>query len=94
MKHRIDPASPDTSPMHSSPYRAGPLQRQVDREEVNKMLQYEVAESVTKAWGSPVIFVQQKDGSFRFIVEYRQLNGTAVSGSYPIPKIDDFIDLF
>ena len=43
-------------------------------------------------WGAPVLFVKNKDGSFRMCIDYRQLNKVTVKNKYPLPRIDDLFD--
>ena len=43
-------------------------------------------------WGAPVLFLKQKDGSFRMCIDYRQLNKVTIKNKYPIPRIDDLFD--
>ncbi|GKF87483.1 putative reverse transcriptase domain-containing protein, partial [Tanacetum coccineum] len=40
-------------------------------------------------WGSSVLFVKKKDGSFRMCIDYRELNKLMVKNRYPLPRIDD-----
>ncbi|GJX23728.1 putative reverse transcriptase domain-containing protein [Tanacetum coccineum] len=43
-------------------------------------------------WGSSVLFVKKKDGSFRMCIDYRELNKLTVKNRYPLPRIDDLFD--
>ncbi|GJR13222.1 reverse transcriptase domain-containing protein [Tanacetum coccineum] len=43
-------------------------------------------------WGAPVLFVKNKDGSFRMCMDYRELNKLTVKNRYPLPRIDDLFD--
>ncbi|GKE13045.1 putative reverse transcriptase domain-containing protein, partial [Tanacetum coccineum] len=43
-------------------------------------------------WGTTVLFVKKKDGSFRMCVDYRELNKLTVKNHYPLLRIDDLFD--
>nr|GEX14379.1 hypothetical protein [Tanacetum cinerariifolium] len=43
-------------------------------------------------WGAPILFVKQKDGSFRMCIDYRELNKLTVKNRYLLPRIDDLFD--
>jgi len=40
-------------------------------------------------WASPVVMVKKKDGSWRFCVNYRNVNSVTKRDCYPLPCIDD-----
>jgi len=61
-------------------------------EEVEKMLAKGIIEPLSSPWSSPVILVKKKDGTIRFCVDYRKVNGVTVKDSYPLPRIEDCLD--
>jgi len=89
--HRID-LQPGAKPVYQAPYRAGAKAREIEREEVERMLKADVIEPAISEWASPVVLITKKDGSVRFCVDYRKLNALTVKDSYPLPRMDECLD--
>lgn len=51
-----------------------------------------VIEPATAKWESTVVFVPKKDGAMRFCVHYQKLNAVTVRDSYPLPRMEEYID--
>lgn len=90
-KHRVNTGN--KMPIRQNPRRV-PLAK---REEVNNLIQEmelnSVIEPSNSPWCSPVVLVKKKDGSMRFCVDFRILNEITVKDSYPLPRIDDTLDM-
>jgi hypothetical protein len=80
-------------PMRVKPYRVSPTERGLIKEEVEKMLQAGVIEPSTSAWASPVVLVPKPDGSVRFAIDFRKLNEVTRKETYPMPNIQDYLDV-
>jgi Reverse transcriptase (RNA-dependent DNA polymerase) len=89
--HRID-LVPGAKPIHAQPYRAGPRAREAESAEVQRMLKARVIEPANSESSSPVVLVPNPYGSMWFCIDYRRLNALTVRESYPLPRMDDFID--
>ena len=68
------------------------LKPEADKE-VSKMLKAEVIEPSSSPWAAPVVLVRKKDGSIRYCIDYRKLNDITKKDSYPLPRIDDSLDV-
>lgn len=83
---------PGTQPIKQRYYPVSPLRQRIIDEELKKMLDEGVVEPCKSAWSSPVCLVPKKDGSFRFCVDYRQLNAVTRKDAYPLPYISSILD--
>jgi Reverse transcriptase (RNA-dependent DNA polymerase) len=89
--HRID-LIPTVKPVHAQPYRAGPRARAAESAEIQRMLKEGVIEPATSEWASPVVLVPKSDSSTKFCVDHRRLNALTIRDSYPLPRMDEYID--
>ena len=65
--------------------------------EVNKMVSDMLSQGVItpsqSPWASPIVLVRKKDGGIRFCVDNRRLNQATKLDEFPLPRIDDTLDL-
>ena len=91
VKHHI--STDGTVSIKQRPYRTGPKQRQQISEHIQSMLDADIIEPSVSPWASPVVLVQKHDGSTRFCIDYRKLNAVMKKDSYPLPHIQESLDL-
>ena len=83
----------DRSPIRCAPRRMSPQKMKKEEQCVTEMLTGGQIEASDSPWSSPVVLVTKKDGGTRFCVDYRQLNDATIKDSYPLPRIDDTLDM-
>jgi len=90
MQHEIKLS--DSRPIKQAPSRI-PIGKRAEVDEIIREMKCQgVIEESFSPWVSPVL-VSKKDGTLRFCVDYRKLNAVTVKDSYPLPRIDDLLEL-
>ena len=88
--HRIDVGN--AQPIRT-PYRRMPLSKKLEADrQLEEMLGAGIVRNSLSPWSSPVQMVTKKDGTMRFCVDYRGLNGVTKKNAYPIPRVDECLD--
>ena len=83
----------DRPPVRCAPRRMSPQKMKKEEACVTEMLTGGQIEASDSPWSSPVVLVTKKDGGTRFCVDYRQLNDATIKDAYPLPRIDDTLDM-
>jgi len=89
--HHI-PLIPGVKPVNVKPYRHSPTQKDEIERQIKEMLSNGIIRPSQSPFASPVILVKKKDGTWRFCVDYRQLNNITVKNKYPLPIVDELLD--
>ncbi|GKE71119.1 hypothetical protein Tco_1529191 [Tanacetum coccineum] len=79
VEFRID-LIPGAMPVAKSPYRLS--------NQFKELQEKGFIRPSSSPWGTPVLFVKKKDGSFRMCIDYRELNKLTIKNRYPLPRID------
>ena len=56
------------------------------------MLENGICRPSNSPWSSQVLLTKKKDGTMRFVIDYRKLNDTTTHAEYPMPNIRELID--
>jgi hypothetical protein len=79
---------PGTAPIAQRPYRMNPQELKELKKQLADMLSKGLIHPSASPWGSPVIFVDKRDGTIRLCVDYRKLNEVTSKNKYPLQKIE------
>lgn len=91
IEHDIDVGT--SPPIKQCFYRCSADKRRVLEAEVQYMLDNQIAMPSYSSWASPSLLVSKSDGSPRFCNDYRKVNKVTKADSYPLPRMEDCIDL-
>ncbi|KAK1612302.1 hypothetical protein QYE76_035975 [Lolium multiflorum] len=83
---------PGTAPIAKAPYKMGPKELKELKEQLDDLEQKGFIQESVSPWGSPVIFVDKRDGGRRMCGDYRNLNNVTIKNKYPLPRIQDLFD--
>jgi hypothetical protein len=83
---------PGTAPIAQRPYCMNPQELEELKKQLADMLSKGLIRPSASPWGSPVLFVDKRDGTIRLCVDYRKLNEVTIKNKYPLPKIEDVFD--
>lgn len=89
--HRID-TFPGAKPVHMNHYRQGPIQKAETARQTKDMLERNIVSPSDSIWNSPVVLEKKKDNTWRFAIDYRNLNKITQAISHPIPRLEDVFD--
>ncbi|GKB76500.1 putative reverse transcriptase domain-containing protein, partial [Tanacetum coccineum] len=84
--------TPGAAPVARAPYRLAPSEIKELSDQLQELSDKGFIRPSSSPWGSPVLFVKKKDGSFRICIHYRELNKLTEKNHYPLPRIDDLFD--
>ena len=89
--HDVDVGTSPSIKQH--PYRTNPIKLEQMRKEIDYMLENHIIEPSNSDWSSPSILVPKPDGSLHFCMDFRKLNSLTKTDSFPLPRIENCIDI-
>ena len=83
----------DHPPIKQAPRRIPLSKKDAAYAEIHRMADADVIEPSNSPWSSPIVLVVKPDGSIRFCIDYRKINDVTKKDAYPLPRINDTLDL-
>ena len=83
----------DSAPVKQQARRIPFVLRPKVEEMISEILEQGVIEESSSPWASPIVLASKPDGSTRFCVDYRWLNAVTKTDEFPLPHIDDCLDM-
>ena len=91
VEHKVDLT--DDRPIKIPHRRVPPHQWDEVREYIQKSLDRGIIRESSSPYASPVVLVRKKDGKLRLCVDYRCLNAKTHKDAYPLPRIEEALDV-
>ncbi|KAK1619388.1 hypothetical protein QYE76_024905 [Lolium multiflorum] len=73
---------PGTTPIAQPPYKMGPKELVELKAQIDELEQKGFIQESVSPWGTPVIFVDKRDGGRRMCGDYRNLNNVTIKNKY------------
>ena len=83
----------ESKPVKLPPYRLNPQKQAALDEELKYMLDNGLIKRAYSEWSSPVTLQPKPDGKIRLCVDFRKVNTLSTTDSFPLPRVDDSVDL-
>lgn len=90
-EHTIDTG--DATPINLNSYPLSPVHLREQSEQIASLLKQGFIEESSSPWGFPVLFVKKPGGKWRMCIDFRALNAVTKKNGYPLPRIQECIDL-
>lgn len=81
----------DGRPVKLKSYRQPEVHKAPTKEMIAQMLDHGIIRHSSSPWSSPFFLIKKKNGTYRFVVDYRRVNQQTVKDCFPLPLIDELL---
>ena len=82
----------EQDPVYTPQHWQGKVMDDTLKAEIAKMAKMRVIRRSWSPYNSPILLVKKKDGQWRSVIDYRNLNKVTIKEPYPIPRIEEAFD--
>jgi hypothetical protein len=82
---------PGTAPIAQRPYRMNPQELEELKKQLADMLSKGLIRPSASPWGSPVLFMDKRDGTIRLCMDYCKLNEVTIKNKYPLQRLKTYL---
>ena len=90
-EHTIETGN--ATPVNLNSYPLSPVHLAEQSQQIATLLRQGLIEESSSPWGFPVLFVKKPGGKWRMCIDYRALNAVTQKNGYPLPRIQECLDL-
>ncbi|GMF34276.1 unnamed protein product [Phytophthora fragariaefolia] len=83
----------NSAPIKQRSYRVSKAEGDVMEYEIQQYQELNLIRPSSSPWASPVLMIRKPDEGIRFCIDYRRLNAVTIKDCYPMPLIDDILDV-
>ncbi|CAF4027267.1 unnamed protein product [Rotaria sordida] len=83
----------DNPPTTSRPYPQTSEKQNATFDIIQQMLKHKQIRASHSQYSAPILLIKKRDGSYRFIVDYRKLNSITIQDNYPLPNLEQTIQM-
>jgi len=89
--HKI-PLKIEAQPVNYRPYKSSFFQKGEIEGMIKNILHNNIIQPSISPFASHVLLMKKKDNTWRFCVDFQELNEVTIKNKFPIPLIDDLLD--
>jgi hypothetical protein len=80
-------------PTTSRPYPQTIDKQNATFEIIQQMIKHKQIRPSYSQYSAPIILIKKRDGSYRFIVDYRKLNNITIQDNFPLPNLEQALQM-